>query len=239
MNRLTQSPPARRGVGRRRVGTLALAAGVLALGLAGCGGADDGGTAGRTASAPPVTTTAGTPSASVAARPTGSPRGGPAPTPATPSRLPTTPGEPAWSSEPRRVEHALPGTATVVAVRGAHNVAGGLEFDRLVIEFRDRVPGYDVRYVADVRSPGEGAVVPLRGQAFLELVLFPAAAHDDAGTSTLTTPRTGGGLPALVQYRLTGDYEGYVHFGLGVDDRVGFRVLELSDPARLVIDLAA
>lgn len=232
MSRLTASRTPTR---RRRAGTLALAAGVLALGLAGCGGAHDRGTAGSAASTPPVTTTAGTPSASVTARPTRSPSGGPA----TSARPSVTPNGLVWSSEPRRVERALPGTATVVAVRGAHNMAGGLEFDRLVIEFRDHVPGYDVRYVADVRSPGEGAVVPLRGQAFLELVLFPAVAHNDAGTSTLTTPRTGGGLPALVQYRLTGDYEGYVHIGLGVDDRVGFRVLELSDPARLVVDLAA
>ncbi|CAO5238355.1 hypothetical protein FAGKG844_240040 [Frankia sp. AgKG'84/4] len=138
---------------------------------------------------------------------------------------------------PRRVESTMSGTSTVVAMRVSHHTDGA-SFDRLVIEFRGGVPGYDVRYVPEVRSPGQGEVVPLAGRACLEVVLFPAVSHDVAGSPTLRTPRTGGGLPTLVQYRLTGDYEGYVHLGLGVRDRVGFRVLTLSNPPRLAIDLA-
>ncbi|WP_462186655.1 MULTISPECIES: AMIN-like domain-containing (lipo)protein [unclassified Frankia] len=218
--------------GRRWIGAVALLAGALLV-LLGCGGgAGGGGSTDITTSKPSVSGTSPAPSPSVSSR---SP-GGPVVT--SPSTT-ATPREPVWSSEPRRVEHPLYGNATVVAVRSAHNVAGGMAFDRLTIELQGQIPGYEVRYVAEVLSPGEGVAVPLRGQAFLEVVLFPAVAHDETGRSTLRTPQAGGGLPALVQYRMTGDYEGYVHFGLGVDDRVGFRVLELSNPSRVVIDLAA
>jgi len=206
----------------RRLAPVALLAGSLLL-LTGCGGH------GSTASTAPSPTTARTPTIATTQ----------SPTPVT-ARSPTvTPRADVWSSEPRRVERALPGTATVVAIRTGHNAAIGVTFDRLVIEFRDRVPGYDVRYVPEVRSAGQGAVVPLRGQAFLEVVLYPAVAHDTTGASTLFSPRVGGGLPALVQYRVAGDYEGYVHLGLGVDDRVGFQVHELANPPRLAIDIAS
>jgi hypothetical protein len=38
---------------------------------------------------------------------------------------------------------------------------------------------------------------------------------------------------------MSGDYEGYVHYGLGVDDRVAFRVTELANPYRIALDIAA
>ncbi|MCM3882335.1 hypothetical protein [Frankia sp. R82] len=214
---------------RSRVTVMVL--GGLLLALAGCGRGSSGrGVAVETPPASPQTTSA---SPSVAAthppsRPTGRTS-----TPS-PTGKPTTA---AWSVAPRHVGSTLPGSSTVVALRAAHN-AGGDDFDRLVIEFRGGVPGYDVRYVPEVRSPGRGEVVALPGRACLEVVLFRAVAHDQAGSSTLRTPRSGGGLPTVVQYRMTGDYEGYVHLGLGVSDRVGFRVLELANPPRLAIDLA-
>ncbi|EFC80417.1 hypothetical protein [Parafrankia sp. EUN1f] len=233
---------ARGGLARAAMGMLLT--GVL-LGLVSCGsGSDSRGSGGGapTATVSPAPSASRTSTASPGPSSPGSVSPAPTRITAVPAPAPSPTDVPrpvVWSSEPRRADRVLPGSATVVGVRSGHNVDSGVAFDRLVIEFADQVPGYDVRYVPDVRSPGEGAVVALRGQAFMEVVLFPAVAHDEVGTPTLRTPSTGGGHPSLVQYRMSGDYEGYVHLGLGVDDRVGFRVLELSNPPRLAIDLAA
>ncbi|WP_007509592.1 MULTISPECIES: AMIN-like domain-containing (lipo)protein [Pseudofrankia] len=168
--------------------------------------------------------------------------------PSSPSTPPTTaPATPpsqvlrvsAWSSEPLSVQHPTVPVARLVEVRSAHHTEGAMAYDRLVFEFTGSVPGYSVRYVTEVVSPGQGAVVPLRGQAFVEVVFYPAAAHNDNGVSTLRTSGSGGGLPALVQYRMSGDYEGYVHYGLGVDDRVAIRVMELANPYRVAVDIAS
>nr|MDT0666526.1 hypothetical protein [Micromonospora sp. DSM 115978] len=61
----------------------------------------------------------------------------------------------------------------------------------------------------------------------------------DSGAPSLVGPRSGGDLPALVEYELTSDFEGYVQVAVGLDDRVGFRVFELTGPDRLVFDFAA
>ncbi|MBL7495316.1 hypothetical protein I6A84_05690 [Frankia sp. CNm7] len=219
---------------------VAVGALLLAPGLAACGGADGTDAVAGAASARTGQATSADPPGSATAPPRLSPSGsaGPATVP------PSAPagqevGASPWSSEPLRVDHPLKEPVQLVGVRSAHHEDAGMAFDRLVFEFAGGLPGYDVRYVADVRDPGQGAVVPLRGQAFLEVVFHPAVAHDSDGRPTPPTGRDGGGLPALVQYRMAGDYEGYVHYGLGVDDRVGVRVLELANPYRVVLDIAA
>jgi hypothetical protein len=145
----------------------------------------------------------------------------------------------AWTSEPLTGQHETNSVAGLVEVRSAHHSENAVSYDRLVFEFVGALPTYSIRYVPEVVAPGQGAVVPLRGQAFLEMVFYPAAAHNDDGFSTLRTAAGGGGLPALVRYRMSGDYEGYVHYGLGVDDRVAFRVMELANPYRVAVDIAA
>ncbi|CUU58622.1 hypothetical protein Ga0074812_120123 [Parafrankia irregularis] len=143
-----------------------------------------------------------------------------------------------WGTGAVSTQRQLATTARLVALRGAHNTVGGVGFDRLVLEFRGGLPGYTAGYVDEVVQPGSGAPLPLEGAVTFEVVVTPAAAHDDAGVTTLTTPRTGGGLPVLTSYVLAGDFEGYVHVGTGLSTRAGFRVLELTNPDRLVIDFA-
>jgi hypothetical protein len=126
-----------------------------------------------------------------------------------------------------------------VSIRGAHNVENGESFDRLVLEFTGGLPGYRAGYVDQVVQDGSGAPVPMQGQAYFEIVVHPAASHDDNGGPTLRDPRSGGGLPALVEYSMLSDFEGYVQIAAGLDDVVGFRVVELTGPNRLVFDFAA
>jgi len=223
---------------RRSKSILAVAALALMPGLAACGGGSQGGPAVLTTTAPP-TTVSGAPV---------SPAPSVIPAPSSPSRPPSTaPRTPTsqvlrisgWTSETLTVQHQTNATARLVEVRSAHHTQGALAYDRIVFEFTGALPGYTVRYVPEVMSPGQGAAVPLAGQAFLEIVFYPAAAHNDNGSSSLRTSASGGGLPALVQYRMSGDYEGYVHYGLGVDDHVAFRIMELANPYRVAVDIAA
>jgi hypothetical protein len=145
-----------------------------------------------------------------------------------------------WTSQPLSVERFPAAIPTLVAVHGAHHEDGadGMAFDQLVFEFEGELSGYEAHYVPEVLSPGAGEPVVLRGQAFLKLTFYPAAAHDDRGADTLRTPPDGGGLPGLVEYRMAGDHEGYLHYGLGVHDVAAFRVTELADPPRVAVDIA-
>ena len=72
----------------------------------------------------------------------------------------------------------------------------------------------------------------------LSPVTFSAAtAHDEAGRATVPKSN-GGGLPVLREYRIIGDYHGYVFYALGLLRTVPFRVYELTGPDRLVVDFA-
>ncbi|MDT3443687.1 hypothetical protein [Pseudofrankia sp. BMG5.37] len=193
---------------------------------------DDGGSP---SPEPASTTSAAATSAPAgeSATPAASPGAGASPTSGAGGAAPT------WSSGPTSLTRSTSPSPRLVEVRAAHNVEGGLSFDRIVLEFTGGLPGYSARYVDDVVRPGEGSPLALTGQAHFEIVLHPADAHDDSGRSTLRSPVSGGGLPAVRQVAMAGDFEGYVHLGVGLDDVVGYRVTELTGPDRLIFDFAA
>lgn len=140
----------------------------------------------------------------------------------------------AWDTTPVAVTHNVAPTPAVIDVR----VAEHARFDRVVIDLRGMVPGYDVRYVRTLRYDGSGERVPLRGQAFLAVRLSPARAHDAAGDSVYRGPRLRQyQFPALRGAAFTGDFEGRVSFGLALRSRDTFRVFELRQPNRIVIDV--
>jgi hypothetical protein len=124
----------------------------------------------------------------------------------------------------------------LVAVRtGSHD-----GYDRLVLQFRNDLPSWRVSYVEQVASES-GETVPLEGAAFLYVDTHPASGHEDTAPfkQTYTGPRTlTPHHPMLRQVTWVDDFEGHVGFGLGLQRRTGFRVLELREPARLAIDVA-
>jgi hypothetical protein len=143
-------------------------------------------------------------------------------------------GATSWSTAPRaKAGSGLP--PELVAVRvGRHD-----GFDRVVLQLRGSPPGYNVRYVPRVVQDGSGQPVPLAGSAFIQVVLNANAHELDTGAPTWTGPRRiTPGFPALKQVAFAGDFEGYVTFGLGIGQRAGFRVMQLRDPARIVVDVA-
>ena len=126
----------------------------------------------------------------------------------------------------------------LVAIRtGSHD-----GYDRVVLEFRNDLPSWRVGYVDQVTSES-GATVPLEGEASLFVQVDPAWGHDQNTppyAATYTGPRSlTPRYPTLRQVRWVDEFEGHLTFGIGLQHRVGFRVLELRGPARLAIDVAS
>lgn len=69
-----------------------------------------------------------------------------------------------WGSQAKAVRNATHVTLTAVRA-GRHEC-----FDRLVLDTDRNGAAWSVRYVSAVRNQGEGAVIPLKGGAFLEVV---------------------------------------------------------------------
>ncbi len=124
-------------------------------------------------------------------------------------------------------------------------------FDRLVMNVTDvdaagAAAGYSVSYVPAVRQDGSGNVVPLRGGAFLEIVLLVSVLDPFTGSPTYlpVNPKEladVSGYQTFRQVASAGSFEGQTTIGLGVRARLPFRVFTLDGPAdgsRVVIDVA-
>jgi hypothetical protein len=98
------------------------------------------------------------------------------------------------------------------------------------------MPGYRVGYVAAVRDEADRPLA-LRGDTSLVVAFTPALAHRPDGTPTFQGGTITTGYPELRQVRFAGDFEGRVTFGVGVARRGGFRVMELTGPNRVAVDV--
>lgn len=139
-----------------------------------------------------------------------------------------------FDTAPLTVDRRLTAVTRLTDIR--HGKHAG--YDRLVLQFAGKVPGFDIRYVNALHQDGSGNRVSLLGARDLRIRLDMTAAHDDNGRSTLrTASRATPKFPALREWRLIGDFEGVVTVGTGVSDRQPFRVMQLANPSRLVIDV--
>lgn len=110
-------------------------------------------------------------------------------------------------------------------------------FDRVVIDVRGRRPGYTIDYTKRLHQDGSGQLVKLRGKQKMFIRLSPAYAHDNQGEPVYEGPRHKRlDLPTLRGVAFTGDFEGVVSFGFGLDRRAPFRIFTLHKPTRIVID---
>mgnify|MGYP006197629737 CR=1 FL=1 len=123
--------------------------------------------------------------------------------------------------------------AVLESVRTARNDG----YDRIVFEFDDHVPDYDVRWVDDPTECGSGEPVDAGAPAALQVGFRPAVAHDEEGRITVRERAFRPGLPALRTARISCDFEADVTWVLGVAARVEMRVLRLASPPRVVVDL--
>jgi len=145
-------------------------------------------------------------------------------------------GEPAPTRTAEvEVERAGMEPAIVTGVRyAAHDT-----YDRLVVDLRGGIPGYDVKWVEEFVQDGSGKPIDVPGGAYLLLTLFPAHAHREDGEPTWRGgPVHTAGLGNIATVVRTGDFEGRVGIGLALNRRAGFRVTEQGSPDRLVLDVA-
>lgn len=111
-------------------------------------------------------------------------------------------------------------------------------FDRIVLDLTDGAAILQHTYVDELLADGSGQPVELAGNVYLQ-VSVQAAAHDENGQSTHPGPPTFD-TPALTNVRalaITGDFEGVLTVGIGVDHRSLHTVSTLTGPHRVVIDI--
>ncbi|MEU5692607.1 hypothetical protein [Actinosynnema sp. NPDC020468] len=142
--------------------------------------------------------------------------------------------ETGWGSLPRFAPATTAGELT--------DIRGGRQdcYDRLVFDFRGTDDGYSVQYVDEVYEEGSGKVVPLRGGAKLQVVVY-SPAYDASGHPTyvfanrreLVDVST---YSTFRQVAFAGSFEGQTTVGLGTRARLPFRVFTL--PGRVVVDVA-
>lgn len=163
---------------------------ILLTVTAGCAGSDD--------DAPPEPT----------GQPTGTPTGQVTEPPAepgpTPAPSPTEGDE--WATGP--VSGTGAATARDPAELAEVRTGEHEDFDRVVFEFAEQLPDYQVEYVEQVQRPGSGQPVDLRGDRQVRVTLDHVARTSDRRT----TPS----LPAIREVRQFPSFEGTVAAGLGV-----------------------
>jgi hypothetical protein len=111
-------------------------------------------------------------------------------------------------------------------------------FDRVVFEFEGaRLPGYRVEYVDRPSRwcAGEGPSLP--GKGWLMVRFMPAQAHTEKGKSTISLRDRRFRFPVLRRLVSTCDFEADVEWVFGLSSPNRYRVIELSNPTRLVVDV--
>ena len=140
-----------------------------------------------------------------------------------------------WGMAPR--QGGTPNVPTTLrGVRAASNPEG---FDRMVLDFgADPVPGWHTAYSArPFFGCGSGDPVRVEGVRWLRVRLQTAQAHDEQGQPTVRQRRLPLGMPVLREMAIACDFEGEVEVVLGVSAANPYRVMQLANPTRLVIDI--
>lgn len=137
-----------------------------------------------------------------------------------------------WGTQPLSSDHEPGGVVTITEARIADNQG----FDRIVIEMGDDLPSWEVRYLEEAYQCGSGFLV--EGVANpLAIRITPARAHDFEGNVTVEDRDQYPGLGSITRALIVCDFEGQVEWVLSIPTPRPFRVMELHEPARLVVDV--
>jgi hypothetical protein len=129
-----------------------------------------------------------------------------------------------WGSLPK--VNSVASQAHITSVRAGRNEC----YDRLVFDINGPVAGWSVQYVDKVFAEGTGAVLPVTGGAKLDVVVRSLS-------DTNRMPSVSG-FPTFRSVVYGGSFEGQTTVGLGVRARLPFRVFVLTNPSRVVVDVA-
>lgn len=120
-------------------------------------------------------------------------------------------------------------------------------FDRVVWTFDGPAPAYRVGYVErPITEDGSGRRIEVDGDAVLKITFTPASGTDLSGEELRQVyegPRriagTRFGTTVVREIVEIGDFEATLSWVVGVDRLAPFAVTELSDPSRVVVDIAS
>lgn len=112
-------------------------------------------------------------------------------------------------------------------------------FDRLSFDFcKPAETTLEDAVVKQLTEDGSGNKVTLQGRYFYAIVLRPADAHDNAGRATVPNRAVTVAGNHMQQYKLIGDFEGVVTYGLGVSrlaETSGGIQSDPNDPRHIVL----
>jgi hypothetical protein len=124
------------------------------------------------------------------------------------------------------------------ALQQALRVTKNDGFDRVVFEFRERVPGYRLEYVdKPARDCVTGEVRRIAGDARLAVRLSPAAAHTEDNEATVRERELKPALRIIREIERTCDFDDVVTWLVGTSAAQRYRAYELSTPPRLVLEI--
>ena len=128
---------------------------------------------------------------------------------------------------------------------GAVRTARHKCFDRVVFDLHGPANGFEVKYASALHTDGDGRRLPVSGGAVLRVQLkasvFDQLGHlhyDGMPGDHVANVR---GYRTLRDVVYAGCFEGRTTFGIGVRNRLPFRVLTLTGPgshSRIVLDVA-
>ncbi|MEU7631391.1 hypothetical protein AB0C34_15585 [Nocardia sp. NPDC049220] len=165
----------------------------------------------------------------------------------------TTPGN-SLASAPTTSADAAPATpADAAPKRGTASDDAGLTvtnirlghqpgFDRVVYELNGPgAPGWLVQYTDRAVQDGSGNLIDVAGRSILEVRILGSAYPFDSAVTPYSgpDPATDPATPGIAGVYRTTVFEGATQSFIGVQaDRPAFAVTTLSNPTRLVIDIA-
>lgn len=142
-----------------------------------------------------------------------------------------------WTTRPVARRHENNDLTHLRTVRAAKQKG----FDRIVFEFKGPVPNYSVEYHPSRFYDDDSGrrEIKIAGKTFVHVNLNSIPVDEGQLKFTQSAdfaPKGRLTLPALWEVEEAGFFEGHYDFLLGLKSRRLFRVTELTNPARLVID---
>jgi hypothetical protein len=139
---------------------------------------------------------------------------------------------------PKRGTPSSAAGVTVTGLRIGHHPG----FDRVVYEFGGAgTPGWLMQYTDQAIQDGSGKVVDVAGRSILGVQITGSAYPFDSGVTPYSgpDPATDPSAPMIAGVYRTSVFEGTTQSFIGVNaDRPAFAVSTLTNPTRLVIDIA-
>jgi hypothetical protein len=131
-----------------------------------------------------------------------------------------------------------PGTAARAQITGVR-VGTHTDYDRIAFEFDAGIPRYQIETATPpFYADPSGLPLQIAGSAFWKITLIGGTSvKPDGGSSYAGPTNFVPNFNALVQLSEGGDFEALSTWYVGLTDTSCVRVLTLSDPARLVIDI--